>query len=251
MKAMIFAAGLGSRLAPLTTTCPKALLPVGGVPMLERAIVLLRDKAGVDCVVVNVHSHSAMMKQWIAHNSRRLGVDIIISDETDRLLDTGGGLLKAAPLLDDGTSEPVILYNADIVTDIDPAAMIRSHSQSHADVTLMVADRHTSRKLLFDSSLQMRGWINTSTGETKPASLADSTSGLTPLAFGGIHILNPTVFPLLRDYAATAGEEFSITPFYIALCQKISVKAWCQPIGTHWIDAGKPDTYAQACRLWC
>lgn len=250
MKAMIFAAGLGSRLAPLTDACPKALLPVGGVPMLERAITLLRDTAGVDRVVVNIHSHAGMIRRWVEDNAARLDVGIALSDESDRLLDTGGGLLKAAPLLEDGSRSPILLYNADIVTDIDLSAMLDAHVRSNADVTLLTADRPTSRKLLFDADGRMCGWINTSTGETKPQPLAVNTTRLTPLAFGGIHVVNSDIFPLLREYAAKTGEVFSITPFYIDRCATQRIMAWHQPTDTRWIDAGKPATYAEANRLW-
>lgn len=251
MNAMIFAAGLGTRLAPLTDDCPKALLPVGGIPMLERAITLLRDTAGVDRVVVNIHSHATMIGVWVAENAGRLGVEILLSDESDLLLDTGGGLLKAAPLLDDGSGVPIMLYNADIVTDVNPGAMLDAHVCSGADVTLLTADRPTSRKLLFDTGGCMCGWVNTSTGETKPQSLAGNTVGLTPLAFGGIHVVSPRIFPLLREYAAQVGEVFSITPFYIDRCASQHIMAWRQPAGTRWVDAGKPATYAEANRLWC
>ncbi|MDE6542806.1 MAG: nucleotidyltransferase family protein [Muribaculaceae bacterium] len=251
MNAMIFAAGLGTRLAPLTDDCPKALLPVGGVTMLERAMTLLRDTVGVDRVVVNIHSHADMMRRWVADNAGRLDVEILISDESDCLLDTGGGLLKAAPLLDDGSGEPIMLYNADIVTDINPAAMLDAYMRSDADVTLLTADRHTSRKLLFDADDHMCGWVNTSTGEIKPQEIAGNTDGLTPLAFGGIHVVNPRIFTSLNEYAAQVGEVFSITPFYIARCASHRIMAWRQPDGTRWIDAGKPATYAEANRLWC
>ena len=251
MNAMIFAAGLGTRLSPLTDDCPKALLPVGGTPMLERVIALLRDTAEVDRVVVNIHSHAGMMRRWVTENSDRLGVEILLSDESDLLLDTGGGLLKAAHLFGDGAGAPILLYNADIMTDINPAEMVEAHLRSGADVTLLTADRPTSRKLLFDANGCMCGWINTSTGETKPQDLSGNTGGLTALAFGGVHVINPCIFPLLREYASKVGEVFSITPFYIDRCASQRIMSWRQPDGTRWVDAGKPATYAEANRLWC
>ena len=157
MKAMIFAAGLGSRLAPLTDNCPKALLPVAGVPMIERAVNLLRDFASVDRIVVNVHSHADMIEKWASKNAGSLGVEIVLSDERNQLLDTGGGLLYAHRLLEDDVcdQDSIILYNADIVTDVDLRQMLEAHCASEADVTLLTSDRATSRKLLFDSSGRM------------------------------------------------------------------------------------------------
>jgi Nucleoside-diphosphate-sugar pyrophosphorylase involved in lipopolysaccharide biosynthesis/translation initiation factor 2B, gamma/epsilon subunits (eIF-2Bgamma/eIF-2Bepsilon) len=253
MKAMIFAAGLGSRLAPLTDNCPKALLPVAGVPMIERAVNLLRDFASVDRIVVNVHSHADMIEKWASKNAGSLGVEIVLSDERNQLLDTGGGLLYAHRLLEDDVcdQDPIILYNADIVTDVDLRQMLEAHCASEADVTLLTSDRATSRKLLFDSSGRMKGWINYKTGEMRPSDISKSPETLIPLAFGGIHIISLRLFPFLRDYAGCVGQVFSITPFYIEMCSRLKIMSWTQPAGTRWIDAGKPDTYVEANRQWC
>ena len=146
MKAMIFAAGLGTRLAPLTDTCPKALIPVGDSPMLSRVIVRLRD-AGVSEIIVNVHHHAGMIKDYLAAHD--FGLPVQVSDESDRLLDTGGGVLKAAPLLrGDG---PVVLYNADIFSDFPLEEMMERHNSSGADITLLADSRDTSRYLLFST----------------------------------------------------------------------------------------------------
>lgn len=247
MNAMIFAAGLGSRLSPLTDNCPKALLPVAGVSMIEHAILKLRDEIGVDRVVVNVHSHADMMERWLRDNARRLGVEILLSDERGTLLDTGGGLLKAESLL---SGDRMILYNADIMTDIDLGQMIDAHDRSGADVTLLVADRVTSRKLLFDGDDLMRGWTNISTGEVRPAFMTCEVDKTTALAFGGIHIVSQAIFPLLHDYSVRHGDVFSITPFYLWACDRLRISAWRQPSGTRWVDAGKPESYAVANRLW-
>ena len=249
MNAMIFAAGLGSRLAPLTDDCPKALLPVAGIPMIEHAVKRLRDTAGVDRIVVNVHSHADMLERWIGENAGRLGVEIVVSDERACLLDTGGGLLAARHML--AGSDRVLLYNADIITDIDLGEMLEAHDASGADVTLLTADRTTVRKLLFDAGGRMRGWINEKTGETRPAGISDVQS-LERLAFGGVHIVGQRVFELLHEYAGeVGGSVFSITPFYIAMCSRLNIKSWRQPESCRWIDAGKPESYAEANRLWC
>ncbi|MDE6684185.1 MAG: NTP transferase domain-containing protein [Duncaniella sp.] len=151
MKAMIFAAGLGTRLAPLTDTCPKALIQVGDKPMLRRAVERLRD-AGVSEIIVNVHHHADMIIDYLAQND--FGIPVKVSDERDALLDTGGGVVKASRML--MGDEPVILYNADIFTDFPITEMLDAHHRSEADVTLLADNRDTSRYLLFDAEGRMR-----------------------------------------------------------------------------------------------
>lgn len=252
MNAMIFAAGHGSRLAPLTDNCPKALLSVGHMPMIEHAITMLRDCVGVNRVVINVHTHADKIEIWARENAERLAVEIVLSDERDCLLDTGGGLLKAENLLvkDEDILEPIVLYNADILTDINLREMVVNHKQSGACATLLTSDRKTSRKLLFDLSGRMRGWLNSETGDTKPPVIHD-VNKLNSLAFGGIHVVDRSVFKHLHDYADEVGQIFSITSFYTAVCNCMKIMSWKQPIGTRWIDAGKPESYAEANRLWC
>lgn len=239
MKAMIFAAGLGTRLAPLTDSCPKALIEVGDRPMLWRVIERLRD-AGVSEITVNVHHHARMIKEYLkAHD---FGVPIGVSDESDELLDTGGGVVKAAPMLrGDG---PVILYNADIYTDFPLEEMVRSHMESGADVTLLADVRDTSRYLLFDSHGRMTGWRNVSTGETRSPFPPDVTDGSRMLAFGGIHIINPCVIDRLVAYRPEG--KFSITPFYIDTCNRIDIRAYTPAGPYQWIDIGRPATLARA-----
>ncbi|MDE6174694.1 MAG: NTP transferase domain-containing protein [Duncaniella sp.] len=160
MKALIFAAGLGTRLGSITQTCPKALVEVGGEPMLKRVILKLK-RAGIDDMVVNIHHHADMIRDYLSSNNN-FGVNILLSDESNELLDTGGGLLKAKDLL--VTDSPVLLHNADILTDFNVSEMIESHRKSEADVTLLVAQRTTSRYLLFDDTLRMKGWTDIGTG---------------------------------------------------------------------------------------
>lgn len=230
---MVFAAGLGTRLRPLTDSRPKALVEVGGVPMIARVIRRLVE-AGVDRIVVNVHHFPDMVIDYLA--ARDFGADILVSDERDRLLDTGGGILKARPLLEG--DEPFIVHNADILTDLDLRAMVEAHKAARADASLLVASRATSRYLLFDEAMSLRGWTNVKTGEVRPADV--DPSRLTPLAFGGVHVISPSLFPLLEDYAASAGLCFSITPFYVDACRRASIKGYAPAAPYRWHDIGSP-----------
>lgn len=239
MKAIIFAAGLGTRLYPLTTTMPKALVEIGGKPILQHVIEKLKS-AGVDCIVVNVHHFPDKIIEFLKKNDN-FDIDIRVSDERDLLLDTGGGTLKAAELLDG--DEPVILHNADILTDFNIERMLENHVATGADVTLLVAERASSRYLLFDKGISMRGWINATTGEVKPRNI--NAEGLSRYAFGGVHIISPRVFMYLKEY----GEDnhvFSITPFYIDYCKKIDIRGYIPDRDFRWFDIGKPETLEKA-----
>lgn len=246
VKGLIFAAGIGSRLRPLTDKVPKALVEVGGMTMLERNMTRLTE-AGVTDIIVNVHHHAPLVKEWLAANAPRLGASVTVSDESDLLLDTGGGLLKALPGLAD--ADAIVLHNADIYTDIPLGPIIEEHLSREATdalpaVTLAVATRDTSRYLLFDSEGRMRGWQNRATGEVRPAGL--DTEGLTPLGFLGIHVVSPAIGPLLRDYAeATGSGVFSLTPFYVAGAEALDIRARLAE-GHTWIDIGRPETLARA-----
>lgn len=239
MKAMIFAAGIGTRLKPWTLHHPKALVEVGGKPMLGRVIDRLRD-AGIHEIVVNVHHFAPQIVDYL-NNLNDPTLTITIADESQLLLDTGGGLLAAAPLL--GTDSPILLHNADILTDFPLEEMMEAHARSGADATLLVDRRSSSRCLYFDGDGTMRGWGNLVTGATRPEGL--DTSALTPLAFGGVHIVNPaTIFPLLREFAP--GEVFSITDFYIAVCDRASLRAYTPSAPYRWHDVGRPESLEAA-----
>lgn len=232
MNALVFAAGLGTRLRPLTLDRPKALVEVGGEPMLGRVIRRLAA-AGVDRVVVNNHHFSNKVKSYLAAND--FGVETAVSDESDLLLDTGGGLLKARRLLDDG--QPFFVHNADIFTDLDLAAMAEAHRRSGAGATLLVQPRRSSRQLLFDRCGRLMAWENIKTGEVRPAGA--ETAGLEPLAFGGIHILSPSVFEPLSRYSSEP--VFPIVPFYVDNAKKIDIRAYLAPTSTNWFDIGNPE----------
>lgn len=240
MKALIFAAGLGTRLRPLTLDRPKALVEVDGVPMLGRVIDSVK-RAGVTDVVVNVHHFAQMIKDYIAANNQ-FGIRITVSDESDLLLDTGGGLLKAAPLLQG--VEPVLMHNADILTDLD----LRRLTLRPGDAaTLLVAERNTSRMLVVDGeSRLLRGWVNVTTGETRPESFTER-SGDCRRAFGGIHLIDPRLLlPALKVYATEP--SFPIMPFYLAECERLNIRTQ-QCDGYRWFDIGKPEAL-QAATEW-
>lgn len=236
MKALVFAAGLGTRLRPLTDNMPKALVEVGGVPAIQHAIENIK-MAGITDVVINVHHFPEQIRDFLERNGN-FGLNIEISDESDLLLDTGGGLYKALQLL--GGDDPILLHNADIVTDVSLSDMMTEYDNYRPDALLLVSERASSRRLLFDMSNSMNGWLNVATGETKPAGL--SVTGLHPLAFGGVHVISPSMFPFLREYAGCQGPVFSITHFYIAACQKFNIRAFVPASPFRWHDIGRPES---------
>lgn len=242
MKAMVFAAGLGTRLRPFTLEHPKALVPVGGVPMLQRVIEKLRD-TGVTEMVVNVHHFAGQIEQFLRDNDN-FGLTIHVSDERRLLLDTGGGILKARQWLDG--SEPFIVHNADILTDFDLRGMVDAHKSSGADVTLLTADRVTSRYLCFDSDNRMCGWLNEKTGQVRPEGFIPE--GMSCMAFGGVHVISPAVFERLDRYAAD--EVFSIIPFYADACSGMIIKSYMIPSSSRWFDIGKPETLELANKIF-
>lgn len=242
MKGMIFAAGMGTRLRPLTDDRPKALVEVCGIPMLERVILRMIED-GIDDIVVNVHHLAPMIKSFLEVNDK-FGITIHVSDESNELLDTGGGILKARKWLDG--DEPFLVHNADIMTDLDLKQMVAQHISTAADATLLVAPRKTSRYLLFDHNMKMHGWENHKTGETIPTDI-DATA-FQALAFGGIHVLSPSIFTHLEQWNGGAEiKKFSITPFYAASASKIDIRGYNPPAESYrWLDIGKPETLAQA-----
>lgn len=244
VKGMIFAAGIGSRLRPITDTIPKALVDVGGIPMLQRTIIRMRD-AGITDIVVNVHHHAHKIIDFLADNDN-FGLDISVSDESDMLLDTGGGLLKAASLI--GDADAVVLHNADIYTDIPLRPLVDEFASSGEDAVLAVNHRATSRYLLADTAYRMRGWTNITTGEVKPSNLSrEEADHLEKVGFCGIHIVNPdTVMPQLQHYSSANGSKFSLTPFYIDNVDRLSIRCSQVPPSSHWIDIGKPASLSQA-----
>ena len=240
MKAMIFAAGVGSRLKPWTDSHPKALVELAGEPMLGRIIRKLKA-IGVDEFVINVHHFADQIIRYL-DEMRNFGVKIHISDESARLLDTGGGLRNAATYFMDYDG-PFIIHNADIFTDVSIEEMCKYHILNGADSTLLVANRTTSRVFLFDKNMRLRGWLNQMTGELLPEKLNGAESFFR-LAFGGVHIVSRKLFESLMEME---GEEpFSITPFYIQNADRLKIMGF-QPTATYnWVDVGRPETLERA-----
>jgi NDP-sugar pyrophosphorylase family protein len=237
MKAMIFAAGLGTRLKEETQDKPKALVEIGGKPLLQHQIEKLK-KEGISEIVVNVHHFSELVKSFLSEHD--FGIKVMVSDETNELLETGGGLKKAAPLLEN--KHPILLYNVDILTNINLKDVLEFHNKNKALATLVVRDRQTQRYFKFNRQKQLVGWINKKTGETKISVPADFENA-TEMAFSGIHIVSPEIFNYFPDE-----KRFSITDWYLHLAKSQSIKGFfdTSPL---WMDVGKPGQLSKARRL--
>ena len=227
MKAMIFAAGIGSRLMPLTSKCPKALIPVNGLPMLQLIIQRIK-KLGINHIVINTYHHSDKVKEFIQKNSFSMKIDS--SEESIQLLNTGGGLKKASLILD--ANEPILIHNVDVFTDINLQKMINFHKETNAIATLAVRNRKTNRYLLFDESNRLIGWKN---NKSKERILIRKEHNINNFAFSGIHIVHPSIFPLLPSK-----EVFSIIEAYLDIAKHHSICGYEHNEGT-WIDAGKKE----------
>lgn len=240
MKAMIFAAGLGSRLKPLTDTMPKALVPVAGCPMLEHVILKLKA-SGFTEIVINIHHFGEQIIDFLKTNND-FGLTIHISDERDRLLDTGGGIRKAR-LFFENSGEPFLVHNVDILSDMNLKELYDFHMQSGSVATLFASRRTTSRYLLFDTERKLRGWINKDTGQVKPEGFHYDESLYREYAFSGIHVFSPAVFRLME--APRWEGKFSIMDFYLATCGQTDYSGYLAE-KLELIDIGKPETLARA-----
>lgn len=240
MKAMIFAAGLGSRLKPLTDTMPKALVPVAGCPMLERVILKLKA-VGFTEIVINIHHLGDQILDFLRAN-HDFGLTILISDERDCLLDTGGGIRKARSFFED-SDEPFLVHNVDILSDINLKELYDYHIQKGGVATLLASRRKTSRYLLFDEGKRLCGWINKDTAQVKPAGFHYDEALYKEYAFSGIHVLSPAIFRLM-DAPCWEG-KFSIMDFYLATCQQANFTGYLAE-NLQLIDIGKPETLAYA-----
>ncbi len=248
MKAFVLAAGLGTRLRPWTLKHPKALVPVGGVPMLERVVCRLRDE-GFDDITVNVHHFADQICDFVA--SHDWGVNIHISDESDNLLDTGGAILKALPMLchDDG---PFLVHNVDILSDAPLRCIFDRHIASERDISLVTSCRESSRRLLFDAEGDLRGWHNVSTGEYRPAGLLPGKD-MVEHAFSGIYFVGMRVLDALREYSDEIGAaRFPVIDFFLKVVttDKINIgEIMLDKLNL--IDIGKPETLRRAESLFC
>ena len=274
MKAMIFAAGLGSRLKPITDTRPKALVTVGGKTMLEHVILKLKA-AGFNEIVINTHHFANQILAFLEAN-QNFGIDIHISDETDCLLDTGGGLEKASRLLcrpenmfkQEGETpyelifgnlekgmdaeeitekligvmrrECYLIHNVDILSNCDLESLIYYHQHSSdISATLLVSQRKTSRYLLFDDDDLLRGWINKDTMETKPVGFRYEKGKYREYAYSGIHVTTPRVLSFLPK------GKYSIIDFYLSMCHKFKIQCYAED-DLQLLDIGKPENLEKA-----
>ena len=251
MQAMIFAAGLGTRLKPLTDRIPKALVRVGGEPLLKRVIFQLKD-AGFTRIVVNVHHFSNQIIDYLRENEN-FGLDIRISDESDQLLETGGGIKKAWPLFDQ--KEPILIHNVDILSNVDLKKFYQmetkdllSSSDEKSQVhdaplaaRLLVSERKTKRYLLFDDTMRLVGWTNIETGEVKSPYKNLDPKKYQMYAFSGIHMVAPSLFPLMEDEP----DKFPIMDFYLRHCDKVRIEGYVKN-DLKLMDVGKQETLKEA-----
>jgi NDP-sugar pyrophosphorylase family protein len=234
MKAMIFAAGTGTRLLPLTKNKPKALVEVNGTPMLELIIKKLIN-SGFDDLIINVHHFSGQVIDFLKKNNY-FNTRITISDETDLLLDTGGGLLKASWFFDDG--KPFLIHNTDIMSNLDLNALYRSHLGSGALSTLAVKDRPTSRSLLLDKDGFLCGWKSNVTGETKIS--AKTEQELIPSAFSCVQAVSPSLFEHITETGV-----FSIMDVYLRLAKEHLINTYNHG-PSYWFDLGTVENLKKA-----
>lgn len=263
MRAMIFAAGLGTRLKPLTDTLPKALVPLAGKTLLQWQIERLKA-AGITDIVVNVHHFPDMIINYLRDNDN-FGCRIAVSDERDMLLETGGGLRKAKSLLlgigsreSGNNDEPILICNVDILSNIDLPTLLQAYNPEEMGV-VVVSPRDTQRYLLFDETNRLCGWTNIATGEIRPASLVSSLnilpptgeadlqakptyqlqrSDLSPLAFSGMQVLNPRIFDVMDKVVAEKGDKFSLIDLYLSIAEKEILRAFI-PENYRMMDVGK------------
>ncbi|MGQ1787801.1 nucleotidyltransferase family protein [Saccharicrinis sp. GN24d3] len=228
MNALIFAAGLGTRLSHITKNKPKALVEVAGKPMLQHAIEKLVG-IGVTRIIINVHHYSGAVKDFIS-TLYYPNTELFISDESAELLETGGGLLKAAPLF--VPDKNIVLYNADVLTGADLNKMVAYHQNNGGIATLMVKKRPTTRYFLFDKDHRLSGWENISTGARR---ITRKQNAYESLAFSGIHIINPTLIPQLGNI-----RKFSITNGYLDLSAENAIFGW-KDWDEYWFDIGTPE----------
>ncbi|MDR1516580.1 MAG: nucleotidyltransferase family protein, partial [Dysgonamonadaceae bacterium] len=221
MKALIFAAGLGTRLKPLTDKQPKALVSIAGKPLLQHVIEKLKA-AGFDEIIVNIHHFGSQIIDFVRQNNA-FGIRVEFSDEREKLLDTGGGIKKAARFFDDG--KPFLIHNVDILSNVDLRAFYQQHLRNASLATLLTNRRETSRYLLFDADDSLQGWINKRSGEVKSPHDNFAPENYRELAFSGIHALSPEIF----DEMASFPDTFSIIDFYLSLCAKTPIKSFNPP----------------------
>jgi NDP-sugar pyrophosphorylase family protein len=236
-RAMILAAGLGTRFKPWTDQHPKALAPVNGKSLLQRNIEYLQ-RFGIREVVINVHHFAGQIIEALTVN-KGWGSRFLISDETQEVLETGGGLKKARPLLE---AAPFVLMNVDILTDMDLSALIADHFRRRPLATLAVTGRSTSRYFLFDGEQQLCGWRNIQSGQERVVRAAGGE--LVQKAFSGIHVIDPAIFPLIGREG-----KFSMVDLYLDLAAGHPIRAFDHS-HSRLIDVGRPSSAEEAARMF-
>ena len=236
MKALIFAAGKGTRLKPFTDHHPKALAMVNEVPLLERNIRFLQS-FGINEFVINIHHFGDQIVNFLKKRDN-FGAKVEISDERNELLETGGGLVFARKFFD--FQEDFLIMNADILTDMNVAKFVKYHQEKKDFATLAVSDRNSSRKLLFNPEMILRGWLNVQTGEQR---LAEFNKGFKALAFSGIHCINPEIFNKIKRTG-----KFSIMEEYLDLMHSEQIHGY-EHQGIL-IDVGRPESVLEAEKIF-
>ena len=247
---MIFAAGLGTRLKPLTDTLPKALVPLAGKTLLQWQIEKLKT-AGITDIVINVHHFSDMIINYL-HNNENFGCRIAVSDERDMLLETGGGLRKAEALLRSGvqefrsSGEGILVCNVDILSNIDIPTLLNAYNPDEMGV-VVVSERDTQRYLLFDDNNCLCGWTNIATGEVRGPISNNQYPIANPrsLAFSGMQVLNPRIFEAMDKIVAEKGEKFSLIDLYLSIAEKEILRAFI-PENYRMMDVGKINQLSEA-----
>lgn len=238
MKAMILAAGLGTRLKPFTDKHPKALAVVNNKTILQRNIEYLAS-FGINSIIINVHHFADQIISFIKKN-KGFGSNISFSDERDEVLETGGGIKKAAWFFEK-QNEPFVVMNVDVLTDMNLNAMISLHQTNKPLATLAVSSRKTSRYFLFNEQNILCGWKNVKTGEEK---ISRQSSKYIEKAFSGIHVISPEIFPLIKMEG-----KFSMVDVYLELAKTHSIQAFDHS-GSRFIDVGKPESILEAAQIF-
>jgi NDP-sugar pyrophosphorylase family protein len=239
MKAMLFAAGLGTRLKPFTDKHPKALAPVNGKPLLQRNIEYMKSY-GVEDFIVNTHHFADQITDFLeAHDN--FGVRVTVSYEAGEPLETGGGLKKAGWFFE-GDTRPFLVMNADILTNLDLSAIVRYHEAHKPIATLAVTHRKSSRNFLFDDTMRLCGWTNLQTGEKRMS--RTYTDDLQPLAFTCVHVVEPSIFPLIRQEG-----KFSIIDTYLEIARTHDIRGYLHDQDCV-VDVGKPESILEAERYF-
>ena len=231
---MILAAGLGTRLKPFTDKHPKALAVVNNKTILQRNIEYLAS-SGIKEIIINVHHFADQVIETVKKN-KGFGSDITFSDETNEVLETGGGIKKASWFFEND-DEPFVVMNVDILTDLDLNKMILRHRQNKPLATLAVSSRQSSRYFLFNHSNELCGWRNVKTGEEK---ISRNAEKYIEKAFSGIHVISPEIFSLMKMTG-----KFSMVDVYLDLCKTHTIAAFDHS-DSKFIDVGKPESILKA-----